>query len=505
MGLALTTGVTGLKASQEMLDVAGNNLANLNTTAFKSSTVRFSELLSQTMQGASSPTDTIGGTNPQQVGSGVGIAGITRNLSQGNIVTTGNPLDMAIEGEGYFVLNDGQQNVYTRIGTFGINDNYLIDSSTGYRVQRMGSEGEQNGFQTPGVSSIRLPFDTILPPKATTKIVVGGNLSPDTAGATTQLLTSDIAYTVNGGAVQADNAISMLDQFGSGDFATDETGTITITGTHRDGTAIGGSNTLSVDADTTMGELITAINGLFTDSIASLTEDGKIKITDKVSGYSKTDINLAYTPSSGGADTLTMPGYFEIETAGGNDTKNVNITVYDALGGAHTLNAAFVRSDTPNTWDLVLTSISGEVNSLTKRRIEGITFDTGANPGAYNGLTDPAQTASFDIKFAQNTAITQNINVFLGTVGNYDGITQIGGRHRQQPVSSRKMVIRQGSLRVCRLIRTALLSVILATTPKRTLPLSSWPCSRTRPALKVSVKDIMSHQVTQVRLWRHKP
>ena len=123
MGFALTTGVTGLKASQKMLDVAGNNLANVNTTAFKSSTVTFSELLSQTMQKASQPTATIGGTNPQQVGSGVGIAGITRNMSQGNIVTTGKPLDMAIEGEGYFVLNDGQQNVYTRIGTFGIDAN----------------------------------------------------------------------------------------------------------------------------------------------------------------------------------------------------------------------------------------------------------------------------------------------------------------------------------------------------------------------------------------------
>ena len=106
-----------------------------------------------------------------------------------------------------------------------------------------------------------------------------------------------------------------------------------------------------------------------------------------------------------------MPGYFEIETAGGNEVKNVNMTVYDALGGAHTLNAAFVRTDTPNTWDMVLTSISGDVSSLTQRRIEGITFATGANPAQYNGLTDPAQTASFGIKFAQDTATTQNINV----------------------------------------------------------------------------------------------
>ena len=72
---------------------------------------------------------------------------------------------------------------------------------------------------------------------------------------------------------------------------------------------------------------LTQSTGFLPDSTASLTEDGKIKITDNASGYSKTDINLAYTPSSGGTDTLTMPGYFEIVTAGGNEVKNVNMTV----------------------------------------------------------------------------------------------------------------------------------------------------------------------------------
>ena len=158
-----------------MLDVAGNNLANVNTTAFKSSTITFSELLSETMKKASQPTATIGGTNPQQMGSGVGVASITRDMSQGNIVNTGQPLDLAIEGEGYFVLNDGQQNVYTRIGAFGVDANSdLIDPATGYHVQRIGSEGEQDGFQTPGVSDIHIPYDTTLPAKATSKMVVCG-------------------------------------------------------------------------------------------------------------------------------------------------------------------------------------------------------------------------------------------------------------------------------------------------------------------------------------------
>ena len=105
MSFALSAGVTGLQAHQKMLDIAGNNLANVNTTAFKSSRITFSELLSETIKKASQPTTTTGGTNPQQMGTGVGVAGITPNMSQGNIINTGNPLDLALEGEGYFDID----------------------------------------------------------------------------------------------------------------------------------------------------------------------------------------------------------------------------------------------------------------------------------------------------------------------------------------------------------------------------------------------------------------
>ncbi len=114
MSFALSSGVTGLQAHQKMLDVAGNNLANVNSTAFKASRITFSELLSETIKKASQPTANVGGTNPQYMGSGVAISGISPIMSQGNIVSTGNPLDLALEGEGYFVLSDGQQNIYSR-------------------------------------------------------------------------------------------------------------------------------------------------------------------------------------------------------------------------------------------------------------------------------------------------------------------------------------------------------------------------------------------------------
>ena len=114
MSYALSSGVTGLLANQEMLDVAGNNLANINTTAFKASRISFSALLGQTLAQASQPTNTTGGTNPEQIGSGVGVVSITPDTGQGSIVDTGNELDMAIDGSGYFVVNDGSSNLYTR-------------------------------------------------------------------------------------------------------------------------------------------------------------------------------------------------------------------------------------------------------------------------------------------------------------------------------------------------------------------------------------------------------
>ena len=422
MSFALTAGVTGLQAHQKMLDVAGNNLANVNTTAYKSSKITFSELLSQTIQKASQPTSSIGGTNPQQLGSGVGVANINRDMSQGNIVNTGQPLDMAIDGEGYFVLSDGEQNVFTRIGSFGVDANsMLVDPATGYRVQRIGSEGEIDGFQNPSVSDIRIPYDTALPAKATAQVTVSGNLSADGTTPRAMLLNSDVSYTANSNVVQDTALISDLDQF-TGSFAAGQTGTIAITGTARDGSTV--SDTLSVDASTTLQDLLDTINGLYPDSTASITEDGKIKVVDNETGYSKTDVNLAYTSSTGGTDSLEMPNYFEIITAGGNEVKTVNIAVVDSQGGKHTLNAAFVRSDDTNSWDMLLTSITGNVSQITDRRIEGITFNT---TGAFNGIADVSEAASFGLRFASDPTATQTIRVAMGTVNGYDGLTQFSG------------------------------------------------------------------------------
>jgi len=427
MSFALSSGVTGLQAHQKMLDVTGNNLANVNSTAFKASRITFSELLSETIKKASQPTTNVGGTNPQQMGNGVTISGISPNMSQGNIVTTGNPLDLALEGEGYFVLSDGQQNIYTRAGAFGVGEaSTLLDPATGYRVQRLGSVGEFEGFQIPGDSNIHVPYDVAIPANATSEIVVSGNLSADAAPpAQTQVISSNIKYTYNGGMIATEaTEIDQLDQF-SGSFGAGQTASISISGFQPDGTAISDSFT-GIDGNTTLGDLINYLNTSVLNGATASLVDGQIRITDDSGGYSRTEIQLAYQKTASGTDSLTTPGYFQITTVGGQEVKTVNITVYDSQGAKHVLTAAFVRTGTANTWDMVLTSVTGNIYAIapTNRRIEGITFDAG--DGSYAGLagSDPSQ---FIITFAHDVSNPQTIKLNLGTIGKFDGLTQFAG------------------------------------------------------------------------------
>ena len=428
MSSALTAGVTGLQAHQTMLDVAGNNLANVNTTAYKSSQVTFSELLSETIKNASQPTSTIGGTNPQQKGSGVGISNISKNMTQGSIVDTGNPLDMALEGEGFFVVSDGSQDVYTRAGAFAVDaSGNLVDPSTGFIVQRIGSTGEADGFQTPGVSNIRVPYDVAIEANATSAITMAGNLSADSTSDTiqTNILRSNTAFTTTSGdPATVDTTFAELSG-GTWDAAA----VITVTGFLHDGTEIGGAPTgvdISVDGTTTMQDILDELNGagILNSTATATLSNGKIVVTDAESGYSLSDLNFEFT-NAGTAD-VAMPGYYEITTVGGDEVQNVDITVFDSQGGAHVLSGALVRTTTDNTWDMVLTSITGDIEELTSdnRRISDITFNS--TDGSYAGLSG-SDVAQFAIEFSHDPGNPQTIDVALGTAGQLDGLTQFAG------------------------------------------------------------------------------
>lgn len=435
MGSALAAGVSGLKAHEAMLDVAGNNLSNVNTVGYKASNITFAELLSQTIKKASGPTGALGGTNPQQAGSGVGISAVSRNMSQGNLYATGQDLDVAIDGQGYFVLNDGAQNVYTRRGSFAVDaDNTLVDPATGYKVQRLGSEGEADGFQTTGDSSIHIPWDASMPASATAAISMNGNLrsSASASDVTYHKLTANAAFTDTNSPVTAATCMSDLDQWTTG-LAVGDTGTLRITYVAEGGGAPVTSDVTwtgaAPGAGDTMQDVLDQISALFTHSSATLNADGKIVITDDNGGYSQAQVTaMSYVPD--GADRLTIPTFFDLTKPGGNDSKAFNINVYDSMGEPHVLSGYLVKTDTTNTWDMVIPSISGEtagswsgydLNSATfNRRISGIQFNS---DGSYAGLANSAEPLTIGVQF-DNIPGTQNITFDLGTEGEFTGLTQ---------------------------------------------------------------------------------
>lgn len=443
MGSALSAGVSGLKAHQAMLDVAGNNLANVNTTGFKSSSVTFAELLSQTIKGASGSSDNLGGTNPQQIGSGVEVSGIRRNITQGNIVSTGQDLDVAIDGNGYFVLNNGRQDVFTRAGSFGIDENNtLVDPTTGYKVQRIGTFGEAEGFQTPGDSSIHIPWDASMPANSTSLITLNGNLrsSAESDDAETHTLISNLGLTSNSGDNPATAAtyLSDLDQWltplGVGD-----TGTILVSGTQEDGTVFTNQPVTwtgaAAGSGETMQDILDQVSSLYVDSTATLNAEGKIVITANNGGYNLAQVTgMSYSPAAG--ESLTLPTYFNYSRIGGNDQKSYKITVFDNMGEQHVLTGVFVKTDTTNTWDLIIESVTGErqadwgsydiYNSgALNRRISGIEFNT---DGSLKGLSSTAERAEFSVQFENNPSVTQTISLDLGTAGEFTGLTQFASQ-----------------------------------------------------------------------------
>lgn len=133
---ALFTGVAGLRNHMVRLDVIGNNIANVNTTGYKTGRVQFQDILSQTQANASAPTENKGGKNPMQVGLGMSIASIDNIFTQGSLQLTRKETDLAIQGSGFFTVSDGTSQYFTRAGNFEVDsEGYFVHSPTGYRLQ----------------------------------------------------------------------------------------------------------------------------------------------------------------------------------------------------------------------------------------------------------------------------------------------------------------------------------------------------------------------------------
>ncbi|WP_417564416.1 flagellar hook protein FlgE [Microbacterium sp.] len=177
---SLYAGISGLRSHQTMLDVTGNNIANVNTTGFKASAVQFRDSLSQLVKNSTLPQSAAGGSNPAQVGLGVQVAGIGTNFAQGAAQSTGVPTDLMISGDGFFVVRKGGETLYTRNGAFSFDASARLEGADGSLVQGWTAV---DGVIRPGqgVGDITLPVGTTLPATATTTANVTGNLPAETA------------------------------------------------------------------------------------------------------------------------------------------------------------------------------------------------------------------------------------------------------------------------------------------------------------------------------------
>lgn len=177
---SLFSGVSGLKTHQIRMDVIGNNIANVNTTAYKSSSMVFSDMISQTTQKASGPNAKTGtgGVNARQIGLGVKTGAINTNISgQGAAQSTNNPFDIMISGSAFFIVSNGSQNFFTRDGSFYVDAaGNLAMTSNGYNVMGWQVDPETNKIKPDTVSALRImdAANMTYPPEATTKARVTG-------------------------------------------------------------------------------------------------------------------------------------------------------------------------------------------------------------------------------------------------------------------------------------------------------------------------------------------
>jgi flagellar hook protein FlgE len=180
MGLAssLSTSLTGMGAAEAQIDVIGNNLANSQTVGFKSSNIVFATQFLQSQSLGSAPNADSGGTDPRQTGLGVQVAAITPNFNQGTVQISSNPSDLAIQGDGLFMVQGGDsERLFTRTGVFSLNSANELVSPTGQKLLGYGID-DQFRIQTTQLVPLTIPLGSEAVAQATQNVVMEGTLTP---------------------------------------------------------------------------------------------------------------------------------------------------------------------------------------------------------------------------------------------------------------------------------------------------------------------------------------
>ena len=181
---SMYSAVSGLKGHQTRMDVVGNNIANVNTTGFKASRVTFADMISQNLSGASSPTGTIGGVNPKQIGLGMSVAATDLLYTNGSVQQTGKNTDVAISrGDGLFIVSRGEQKYYTRNGAFSFDaEGNLVLPSTGLYVQGYMANNGVIAIAGDNTTKIRIPAGKSMEATTTATATYTKNLNATTPG-----------------------------------------------------------------------------------------------------------------------------------------------------------------------------------------------------------------------------------------------------------------------------------------------------------------------------------
>lgn len=270
---SLFAGISGLRVNQTMLDVTGNNIANANTTGFKSSSTVFQDTLSQMLTGAAAANPNRGGTNPIQVGLGVQLAATNTNFTQGSTQTTSRPTDLMIQGDGFFVVAKGSEQLYTRAGAFTFDNTGTLVGPTGNRVQ--GYAVDLAGLPTGGLIDVTLDFSALADPVPPGTQLTSYNIGSD--GKLRGIFDDGIQRDMAQIAIADFNNPMGLEKVGETSYrasANSGTADIAVAGSGRKGTIVGGALEMSnVDLAAEFTNLILAQRGFQASSRVITTSD----------------------------------------------------------------------------------------------------------------------------------------------------------------------------------------------------------------------------------------
>jgi flagellar hook protein FlgE len=404
---SLFTGLSGLDSNQTWLNVVGNNIANANTTAFKASTVSFSPQFYVTDTASSGPSGDFGGSNASQEGMGSQVASISTDFTPGQLTTTGVDTDMAISGDGFFVLNSPSGQEFTRDGTFTLNGSNQLVTASGAYVQGYGAD--TNGNIIPGaLQNITIPVGQATEAKQTQNASLQGNLNSGGAvAAGASILTSQAFTTVAGTAPTGTDLLSNLVSTAVPPVPLMNVGdTLSLAGTR------GGSDlptqTFTVTSTSTVSDLENFVNdALGIDPTVSEPGNPPPGTTLQTTG---TTAQLTIIGNTGADNALTLGSQGLTDTTSGTPPFQMNsgtdgsftdgavgesttttITAYDSLGNAVNINLTTVlesKSATGgDTWRFYATSADNEGNSGSVVGGGTLTFDSAGNLVSSTGTT----------------------------------------------------------------------------------------------------------------------